>query len=95
LYTDFTKILRVFDYFSLKKHCVWLDAVPFFPIFETLLFTLYNLKVLLTDGCIHSFNKVIGMLITLFKVYAVNRRKPFTKASMYAFSLEDARLYVW
>ena len=40
-----TKIeLRDFDYFAFKKHCAWLDAVPFFPI---LLLTLYNSKVLL------------------------------------------------
>ena len=24
------------DYFALKEHCAWLDAVPFFPIFETI-----------------------------------------------------------
>ena len=51
-----TKIeLRDFDYFALKEHCAWLDAVPFFPIFETLLFTLYNLKVLLTDDFLQIF----------------------------------------
>ena len=51
--------LRDFDCFELKEHCAWLDAMPFFPIFETLLFTLYNSKVLLTDDFLQIFNSFV------------------------------------
>ena len=51
-----TKIeLRDFDYFALKEHCAWLDTMPFLSIFGTLLLTLYNFKVLLTDDYLRFF----------------------------------------